>query len=112
MTGRPVLETFSVADVSTIALERLEFDEFGPNLPAGADQVGAHATFTRTGATYRVDHHSHPVGTVPLLAGGQEVDHVLVFEDGQRLRLLDIVDPGARVELGVERTSTTGPGDG
>lgn len=102
VTRRPVVETFSVGDASTIALEELWFDEPGPNLPAGADAVGhAGATFLHEDGAFRVLHHGHPIGSLPLMVGGVGVDHQLVFEDGQRVRLLDVVRRGERVELTV-----------
>ncbi len=101
VTGRPVQERFGVGDASTLTLEQLTFDEFGPNLPAGPAHVPDHASFHDDGGTYRVEHHGFEIGAVPLMVGGDRVDHRLQFEDGERLRLLDVVRSGSRVELRV-----------
>jgi hypothetical protein len=102
VTGRLVVETFSVMDPTTIAIEELWFDAHGPNLPVGPERIGDHVTtFLQEDDGYRVLHHGRPLGTVPLMVGSPAVDHVLVFEDGQRLRLIDVAPPGARVELSV-----------
>jgi hypothetical protein len=101
VTKRPVVETFSVADAETLALEELWFDEFGPNLPAGPEQLGDHVTFLHEDGAYRVLHHGFRIGTVPVRVGSPPVDHVLTFADGERVRLLDIARAGAWVELGV-----------
>lgn len=101
VTKRPVIETFSVADEDTIAMELLVFDAFGPNLPAGPEHVPDHATFERDGTEFRVDHHGFPIGTVPLMVGSESVDHQLRFEDGGQLHLFDHVRSGSRVELRV-----------
>jgi hypothetical protein len=101
VTGRPVQERFGVGDASTLTLEQLTFDEFGPNLPAGPDHVPEHASFHDDGGTYRIEHHGLEIGVVPLMVGADRVDHRLQFEDGERLRLLDVVRSGSRVELRV-----------
>jgi hypothetical protein len=104
VTRRGVVETFSVQDATTVAIEELWFDEPGPNLPAGAEPLGdGMTTFTREDGAFRVQHHGHPIGTLPLMVGGPDVDHVVVFADGQRVRLLDIVRRGERVELTLGR---------
>lgn len=102
VTKRTVIETFSVADGGTLALEELWFDEFGPNLPAGPEQLGSHATFLHEDGAYRVLHHGYPIGTVPVRVGSEAVDHVLTFANGERVRLLDIARAGAWVELMVD----------
>jgi hypothetical protein len=102
VTRRLVVETFSIADENTVAIEEMWFDEFGPNLPAGPEHVGDHATFLRDGDGYKVVHHGHPIGTVPLRVGSTGVGHVLTFQNGERLRLLDVARPGAWVELIVQ----------
>ena len=102
VTRRPVIETFSVQDRSTIAIEELRFDEPGPNLPAGPEPLGdGMTTFLHEDGAFRVLHHGHPIGTLPLMVGGPDVDHRVVFADGQRVRLLDVVRRGERVELSV-----------
>jgi hypothetical protein len=104
VTRRKVVETFSVQDATTIAIEELWFDEPGPNLPAGAEPLGdGMTTFTQENGAFRVQHHGHPIETLPLMVGGPDVDHVVVFADGQRVRLLDIVRRGERVELTLGR---------
>jgi hypothetical protein len=105
VTRREVVETFSVLDETTLAIEELVFDEHGPNLPAGPQHVGAHATYETDGDLVRVRHHGEPIGTLPLMVGSESVDHTVVFEDGQRLRLLDVVRRGGRVELIAEGAS-------
>lgn len=99
VTRRPIVETFSVAAPDTIALEELWFDEFGPNLPAGPEQLGDHVTFIHEDGAFRVLHHGYPIGTVPLRVGSAEVDHVLTFSDHERVRLLDIVPAGMWVDF-------------
>lgn len=100
VTHRVVVETFSIADATTVALEELWFDEPGPNLPAGAVHVGEGVDFIQEDGAFRVLHHGREIGTLPLLAGSEQVDHRLRFDD-ERLRLLDVVRPGARVEVRV-----------
>ncbi|HEX6232214.1 MAG TPA: DUF1850 domain-containing protein [Jiangellaceae bacterium] len=99
VTRRLVRETFSVLDGETIALEELWFDEFGPNLPAGPEVFDHDVTWLREDGAFRVLHHRHPIGVVPLRVGSATVDHTLTFADGQRVRLLDIAPRGAWVDL-------------
>jgi hypothetical protein len=99
VTRRVVRETFSVLDGETIALEELWFDEFGPNLPAGPEVFDHEVTWLHEEGAYRVVHHSHPIGVVPLRVGSAEVDHTLTFADGEQIRLLDIAPRGAWVDL-------------
>jgi hypothetical protein len=102
VTRRLVIETFSVQDETTIAIEELWFDEPGPNLPAGSEPLGeGETTFLREDGAFRVLHHGYPIGSLPLMVGGPDVDHVVVFSDDQRVRLLDVVRRGERVELAV-----------
>jgi hypothetical protein len=102
VTGRPVTETFSVSDRDTLALEELWFDESGPNLPTGPERIGDRTTtFLHEDGAYRVLHHGHPLGAVPLVVGSEAVDHSLMFDGGARVRLLDIARAGAHVELTV-----------
>ncbi len=108
VTRREVVETFSVLDEDTVAIETLVFDEHGPNLPAGPSHVGEHVTYERDGAVVRVDHHGHPIGTLPLLVGGAQVDHTMVFEDERRVRLLELVPTGTRLEVTVGETTMGG----
>lgn len=99
VTRRPVREIFSVAP-DGVAMEELWFDEFGPNLPAGAEQIGeVTTTFLAEGGGYRVLHHGRLLPTVPLRVGSAGVDHRVIFADGAQLRLLDVARPGAFVEL-------------
>jgi len=103
VTERRVRETFSVLDRSTIAIEELWFDEHGANLPTGPEQIGdTTTTYLEEPDGYRVLHHGHPIGTLPLLVGSPGVDHVLRFDDGERLRLLDVARAGARIEITVD----------
>ena len=103
VTERRVIETFSVLDPSTIAIEELWFDEHGANLPTGPEQVGdTTTTYLEEPDGYRVLHHGHPIGTLPLLVGSPGVDHVLRFDDGERLRLLDVARAGARIEVSLD----------
>jgi hypothetical protein len=106
VTGRHVNEVFSVLDETTVAIEELWFDQHGANLPTGSERIGeTTTTYIEEPDGYRVLHHGHPIGSLPLLVGGPEVDHVLRFNDGERLRLLDVARAGARIEvsLGGER---------
>jgi hypothetical protein len=83
-------------------MEELWFDEFGPNLPAGPEQIGSvTTTFHREADGFRVVHHGRLLPTVPLRVGSASVDHVLTFIDGADLRLLEIARAGAYVELRV-----------
>jgi hypothetical protein len=103
VTKRLVVETFSVDETPQILLDELWFDEFGPNLPAGSEQIGDRTTtFIHEDGAYRVLHHSFPIGTVPVRVGSEAVDHVLVFSDGERVRLLDVARAGEYVELAVQ----------
>ncbi|QSB15655.1 DUF1850 domain-containing protein [Natronosporangium hydrolyticum] len=102
VTRRPVVETFSITGAAGIGLEELWFDEFGPNLPAGPEQIGSvTTTFHRESDGFRVEHHGRLLPTVPLRVGSASVDHVLTFLDGADLRLLEIARAGAYVELRV-----------
>lgn len=107
VTRRPVVETFSVATPDTIALEELWFDTFGANLPFGPETIeGRTTTFLEVDDGYRVLHHGTPIGVVPLLVGSAEVDHVVEFDDGQRVHLLDIARRWQQVELAVGETAS------
>ena len=100
VTRRTVVETFSVQDEETLAIEQLWFDEQGPNLPAGPEPLGdGTTTFLQEDGAFRVLHHGHPIGTLPLMVGGPDVDHTLVFSDDQRVALLEVVRRGERVEV-------------
>jgi len=100
VTRRPVIETFSVKDPTTLAIEELWFDEPGPGLPAGSEQIGDRTTtFLAEDGAFRVLHHGHPIGSVPMIVGSASVDHVLKFEDGTQLRLRDVARSGSAVEL-------------
>jgi hypothetical protein len=101
VTRRLVVETFSALDGETVAIEEMRFDQNGPNLPTGPEPLGdGETTFIyEDDGSYRVIHHSFPLGTVPLLIGSESVDHTLTFADGDRLRLLDIAERGTAVEL-------------
>lgn len=102
VTGRLVVETFSVQEGPIVAIEELWFDEPGPNLPSGSEPLGdTRTTFLHEGRAFRVLHHSYPIGSVPLLVGSAEVDHVLNLADGERIRLLDVAGRGTAVELRV-----------
>lgn len=102
VTERPVVETFAVGDDTELLLREMWFDDFGPNLPAGPEQLDGHpVTFRHDDGAYRVRHHDAPIGTLPLRVGSPEVDHTVVFSDGRRLRLLDVARRGAYVELAV-----------
>ncbi len=101
VTKRPVQERFSVGDDTTLLLEELIFDDFGPNLPAGPEAVGDHASWSKVDGVYHVDHHGQEIGSVPLMVGSASVDHRLHFHDGEQLRLLDVARSGSRVELRV-----------
>lgn len=106
VTKRPVVETFGVgmtdAAAPTVLLQELRFDEFGPNLPAGPESFGDHkTTFIHEDGAYRVLHHNYPIGTIPIRVGSADVDHTLIFADGERLRLLDVVRRGEHAEFAV-----------
>lgn len=101
VTRRLVVETFSALDSETIAIEEMRFDQNGPNLPTGPEPLGdGETTFIyEDDGSFRVVHHSYPLVKVPLLVGSESVDHTLTFEDGDRIRLLDIAARGAAVEF-------------
>ncbi len=101
VTRRLVVETFSALDGETIAIEEMWFDRNGPNLPTGPEPLGdGETTFIyEDDGSYRVIHHSYPLGTVPLLVGSESVNHTLTFDDGDRIRLLDIAKRGTAVEF-------------
>ncbi|WP_081748589.1 DUF1850 domain-containing protein [Nocardiopsis sp. CNT312] len=99
---RPVTEVYSVSPAAGLAIEELRADAHGANLPSGPETVdGATSTFARDGSGYRVDHHGRPLGSVRMVVGTADVDHRLTFE-GRTVRLLDLVGPGAGVELYVQ----------
>ena len=101
VTRRPVIETFSVLDAETVAIEEMWFDQPGPNLPTGPEQLGdGETTFIyEDDGSYRVVHHSYPIGSVPLLVGSESVNHTLTFTDSDDIRLLDIAERGTAVEF-------------
>jgi hypothetical protein len=106
VTRRLVVETFSVS-AEGVAIEELWFDEPGPNLPVGPEEIGGVATtFLFEDGAFRVLHHGRLLPTLPLRVGAPGVDHVLTFADGTQLELLDIAAPATFVELRV----TTGGG--
>lgn len=103
VTRRRVVETFSVLDEDTVAIEELWFDKHGANLPRGPEPLGdGTTTYIEEPDGYRVLHHGHPIGSVPLLVGSSEVDHTMLFSDGERLRLLDVARAGARIEVSLD----------
>lgn len=103
VTGRRVVETFSVLDATTVAIEELWFDEHGANLPRGPERIGdSMTTYIEEADGYRVVHDSYAIGSLPLLVGSTGVDHVMIFADGERLRLLDVARAGARIEVSLD----------
>lgn len=103
VTGRPVIETFSVLDGATVAIEELWFDQHGANLPTGSERIGeTQTTYLEEEDGYRVLHHAHAIGTLPLIVGSPGVDHRVRFEDGEELRLLDVADAGAPIEVSID----------
>ncbi|MGH3739431.1 MAG: DUF1850 domain-containing protein, partial [Micromonosporaceae bacterium] len=99
VTRRPVRETYS-ATTDGVAMEELWFDTFGANLPAGPERIGpVTTTFLVEDHGYRVLHHGRLMPVVPLLTGRPRVNHELLFTDGSRLRLLDLVPPSTPLEL-------------
>lgn len=103
VTERRVVETFSALDPSTVAVEELWFDEHGANLPRGPERIGdSMTTYIEEADGYRVVHDSYAIGSLPLLVGSPGVDHVLIFADGERLRLLDVARAGARIEVSLD----------
>ncbi|MFP4312538.1 MAG: DUF1850 domain-containing protein, partial [Nitriliruptoraceae bacterium] len=102
VTRRPVVEIFGVDTTPTLTLEGMLFDHPGPNLPTGPERFGDRLTsFTTVDGVYRVDHHAYPIGRVTILVGRPSVDHTLVFQDGTRVRFLDLTRAGAAIELEV-----------
>ncbi|QBI19413.1 DUF1850 domain-containing protein [Egibacter rhizosphaerae] len=100
VTRRMVYETFSVLDRDTVAIEELWFDEFGANLPAGPEEIDGEMTeFIAEDGAYRVVHDSRPLGSLLVVAGSADVDHTIEFADGEEVRFLDLVEPGAHVEV-------------
>jgi hypothetical protein len=103
VTGRRVVETFSIRDRRTVAIEELWFDAHGANLPTGPETVdGFTTTYLAEGDEVRVLHGGRPLGTVPLIVGSERVDHTVEFADGLRVRLLDVAPQWSAVELAVE----------
>jgi hypothetical protein len=103
VTGRRVVETFSVHDRRTVAIEELWFDAHGANLPTGPETIDGWTTSYHTEESgVRVHHHGRPIGTLPLIVGSEQVDHTVVFADGQRVRLLDVAPRWRAVEIAVE----------
>jgi hypothetical protein len=106
VTTRLVVETFSVS-ASGVAIEELWFDEPGPNLPVGPEEIGGvNTTFLFEDGAFRVLHHGRLLPTLPLRVGASGVNHVLAFSDGTRVEMLDLTAPGTFVEVQV----TTGGG--
>nr|AGO97141.1 hypothetical protein [Streptomyces sp. CNT-179] len=99
---RPVHEVYSVSPSAGLAMEEIRADAHGANLPSGPETVdGVTSTFVQEGEGYRVEHHGRPLGTVRMVVGTPDVDHRLTLPD-RDVRLLDLVDPRARVELFVQ----------
>lgn len=109
VTRRPVVETFGVDATDQLTLEGMVFDHPGPNLPTGPERFGDQLTsFVTVDGVYRVDHHGYPIGRVTIRVGRRTVDHTLVFDDGTRVRFLDLTRAGGAIELEVLSTATSG----
>ncbi|WP_233571210.1 DUF1850 domain-containing protein [Nocardiopsis sp. Huas11] len=108
---RPVHEVYSVLADAGLAMEEMRFDAHGANLPSGPETIdGVTTTFVRDGSGYVVDHQGRPLGTVRMVVGTADVDHRLAA-GGRRIRLLDLVGPGAGVELYVQTHRVAPPGE-
>lgn len=99
VTRRMVRERFTLDADGSIRLIDLWFDTHGPNLPAHADMLPEGATLHIEDGGYRVVHTSTTMELLPLLVGGDDVDHELVFADGTTVRLLAVARAGAALHL-------------
>lgn len=100
VTAQPVYEVFYVKDKNTLALKEMRYDSFGANLPVGPEKLSnEETTFIHEDGYYKVLYENRSFKIVPLRVGQVIADHTLVFEDGERLRFLDVVKGGAYIEF-------------
>ena len=99
VTAQPVYEVFFVKDQNTLALQEMRYDSFGANLPAGSEKLRDEETrFIVEKGFYKILYENRSFQIVPLRVGQVIADHTLVFEDGERLRFLNLVGGGTYVE--------------
>lgn len=102
VTAQPVYEVFFVKDQNTLALKEMRYDSFGSNLPAGSEKLRDEETkFIVEKGYYKILYENRTFQKVPLRIGQVIADHTLVFEDGERLRFLDLVEGGTYIEYDV-----------
>ncbi|WP_051534276.1 DUF1850 domain-containing protein [Desulfitibacter alkalitolerans] len=103
VTKQPVYEIFVVYDKSTLALKEMLYDSFGANLPVGPETTATETTkFIVEENYYRIVYENRRFDVIPLRVGQVIADHTLIFKDEDTIRLLDIVEGGAYVEVHVK----------
>lgn len=100
VTNQPVDEIFYVKDPSTLALKEMHYDSFGANLPVGPEKLRNETTkFIKEDDYYKIIYENRTFDVIPLRIGQVVADHTLIFEDGSRVRFLDIANGGDYVEF-------------
>ncbi len=100
VTNQPVDEVFYVKSTRTLALKEMYYDSFGANLPVGPEQLRDETTtFIKEGDHYKVVYENRAFDVVPLRVGQVVANHTLIFDDGSKLRFLDVASGGAYVEF-------------
>ncbi len=99
VTNQPVDEIFYIKDKYTLALREMRYDSFGANLPVGPEQLKNETTqFHKRDGYYQILYENRSFDVVPLRVGQVVANHKLFFEDGSKVRFLDIAKGGAYVE--------------
>jgi len=103
VTGRRIEEVFVVLDDQRLGMVSLAFDRHGANLPTGPEVVGGRSTtyIEKADGSILVLHHDRPLPAIGMVVGSPSVDHVLIFEDGDRVRLLDVAEQWSHIEIKV-----------
>lgn len=100
VTKQPVYEIFTVWDKNTLALKEMRYDSFGANLPVGSEQLSNETTtFIVADNYYKILYENRKFARVPLRVGKVIANHMLVFEDGTQLPILDVATGGEYVEF-------------
>ncbi|NLT94606.1 MAG: DUF1850 domain-containing protein [Clostridia bacterium] len=96
VTLRPVIETYQLEAPGKISMVKMEFDEFGPNLPA-------HPEFNQywiiADGKYTVMGYDLVFERVPVTIGAVVADHTLVY-NGIKTPLKNVYRPGGYVQIG------------
>ncbi|OEF97543.1 hypothetical protein BHF68_04880 [Desulfuribacillus alkaliarsenatis] len=100
VTNRRVFEEYRVYNEQQIEIYEMRFDEFGANLPVGPEQVdGFWTEFIVSDEYYIVRYQNRLFDRIPLQVGIVVADHTIVFADGERLRLRDIITDRSFIEI-------------